>query len=779
MRFTPLRIALIYLVFSFIWITTTDWLIEVLVEENDLITRIQMIKGGIYVTATSFFLYLMMKNYEKTLKREQELHRRIIQTIPVMITVYRPDLSSVSVNREFEKVTGWSNSELSAINIMDKVYPDQEYQREVREFMNNIGSGWKDIEMVTRDGRKIQTTWTNIRLSDETQIGIGLDIRERKMMEEQIEIERQRFEIAADLTSDVIWEWNPIKDQLWWGEGIESVLGYKKKDYINDNDFWKNHIAENDRDRVTQSIQNAEKSNDTFWTEEYDFIAADGSIKKIRDTAVIQRNEKGELTRIIGAMVDRTKEIEYREALYHERNRFEMIAKSTTDVLYEWHLQSGEIWWSEGWQTRFGYPEKDIELSFEWWSDKIHPEDKMRVISSTRKAIENNENHWSATYRFKNGQDKYSHVIDRGYFLKDKEGKNEYMVGTISDITDEVKTQEELRASEQQYRLLYKQSPIPMFIYDQETLKISSVNQAAIEKYGYSEDEFLNMTILDIRPEKDVEAVKRLISKSKNEIRAHGKDWVHLTKSGKELIVKITSSVINYRNKKQRLVIAHDISEQREAEERALSAIIEGEERERQRIAKELHDGLGQYLSASNMNLKSVYEDLENIPESLKSTFKTGLHFLDHAISETRSISQNLMPKAIQDYRLGMAVESLINQLRKTHDIHFYLYTNLEDVELGDKIQINFYRILQEALNNSVRHGKPNKIEVQLVYSEGELFMTIEDDGTGFKMNDIKGKGIGIRSMKTRVGAMSANMDIVSKAGKGTIVSVVAPVNKT
>lgn len=908
MRFTPLRIAVIFLVFAFLWITVTDWLVELYMQEKSLINRIQLIKGYIFVAATAFFIYWMVKNYEGTLKREQELHRKIVETIPVMITIYRPDLSKISVNREFEKVTGWLNSELTTINIMDKVYPDEEYQMEIRAFMENYGSGWKDIEMVTKSGRKIQTTWTNIRLSDETQIGIGLDITDRKEMEEQlkkneewlqlsttsskvglwewhpktnkvmideiwanligytkkeiepvnvetwnsivhpkdmprfqfdleqyfagntpifeceirmkhknghwvwilergravewddegnaerlvgthvditqqknveerIEAERQRFEIASNLTSDVIWEWRPDLNQLWWGEGIESIFGYKKTDYVNDPDFWKNHIAQNDRARVVQSMKRAELSGDREWNEEYDFVAADGSIKKIRDRAVILRNKEGDVQRIIGTMVDRTKEIEYREALHHQSYRFEMIAKSSTDVLYEWNLKTNEVWWSEGWQTRFGYAEEEVQGSYDWWISVIHPDDKEKIISTTKEAIANNDEHWSAYYRVKNGDGGYSNVLDRSYFLKDSDGKNEYMVGTISDITADVKAQEELKASEQQYRLLFKQSPIPMFIYDEDSLTFSSVNEAAVEKYGYTEEEFAEMNILDIRPAEDVDEVKKIISKNRDKTRTPGGEWTHLTKSGKKLTVKISSSVIYYKGKKQRLVIAHDISEQREAEERALSAIIEGEERERQRIAKELHDGLGQYLSASNMNLKSVFEDLKKIPGSLKTTFKTGLKFLDYAISETRNISQNLMPKAIQDYGLEMAAESLINQLRKTHDIQFYLYTNLNSVTLTDKTQINLYRILQEAVNNAIRHGKPNKIEVQLVYSEGEILMTIEDDGIGFDKNNIGGKGIGIRSIKTRVGAMSANLDIVSNPGKGSIISVVVPVN--
>ena len=608
-------------------------------------------------------------------------------------------------------------------------------------------------------------------------VGTHVDITHQKNIEKRINAERQRFEIASNLTSDVIWEWKPDTNELWWGDGIESVLGYTKKEYKNNPDFWKNHIAEHDRERVYESMMKAESSGATQWFEKYDFIAADGSIKKIKDNAVILRNEDGSVQRIIGAMVDRTKEIEYQEALHHQSYRFEMIAKSSNDVLYEWDLNSDHIWWSEGWQSRFNYEDKDILPSFEWWSENIHPDDRQKTLHSLNEAVNSNKEYWTGHYRFKNGDGSYSHVEDNGSFMQDEEGKNEHMVGTISDITADVVAKEELKASEEQYRLLFKQNPIPMFIYDPDTLIFTTANEAAEKKYGYSEKEFAQMSILDIRPKQDVEAVEKLVLENPDQDRSEFSEWTHLTKDGKKLIVEISSSSIFYKGRNQRFVIAHDITDQRKAEERAISAIIEGEERERQRIAKELHDGLGQYLSASNMNLKSVYEDLEEIPDSLNSTFEAGLRFLKHAISETRNISQNLLPKAIQDYGLELAAESLTNHLRKSHKIDVYFYSNLDGVELPDKVQINLYRILQEALNNATKHANPTKIEVQISYSEGEVLLSIEDNGTGFDTNEISSEGIGIRSMKTRVGAMSANLDIVSNKGRGTIISVVVPIH--
>lgn len=608
--------------------------------------------------------------------------------------------------------------------------------------------------------------------------GVVRDITELKEIESRLEIEQERFEIAANISSDVIWEWNPVEEQLWWGEGIETAFGFKPSDYLGDPLFWQNHISEADRERVVKSMDQAEQGDSDFWSEEYSFISADGSQKQVHDSAILLRNRSGKVVRIIGAMLDVTEINEYQKQLKHQSYRFEMIAKTSNDVLYEWNVQSDKVWWSEGWQTRFGIPADEVKNTLEWWEKRIHDDDRKRVIESLERAAHSNNPSWKEQYRLLNGRNEYSIVLDRGYFIKNERGENEYMMGTVSDITDEVRAEEQLKASEQQYKLLFEENPIPMWIYEPDTLCFSTTNRAAQQKYGYSKQEFLDMTILDIRPENDHNAVKQDVKINRNRKSASFSEWVHVTQSGKKLIVEISASTIPYQGKPHRLIIANDITSQRQAEERAISAIIEGEERERQRIAKELHDGLGQYLSAANMNLQTVYEDLDGLDGNLKKSYQTGLDLLRQSIQETRNISQNLLPKAIQDYGLELAIESLINQLRNTNrDIRFHLYRNLEKVEIPDKIQINLYRIAQEALNNAIRHGKPKEIHVQLVFSDGEIFLSVEDNGVGFDTEQVSSQGIGLRSMKTRVGAMAANIDIVSTIDRGTIVSVVVPLN--
>src|SRR5262252_9030198 len=114
---------------------------------------------------------------------EQTLLLSLIDRIPVMITFYRPDTKVLRLNREFERVVGWTTAEAAGISLMEQCYPDPDYREEVRAFMESCREGWMDVAMRTRDGSTIQTSWTNIRLNNGGQVGIGIDITARKQAE--------------------------------------------------------------------------------------------------------------------------------------------------------------------------------------------------------------------------------------------------------------------------------------------------------------------------------------------------------------------------------------------------------------------------------------------------------------------------------------------------------------------------------------------------------------------------------------------------------------------
>lgn len=161
-------------------------------------------------------------------------------------------------------------------------------------------------------------------------------------------------------------------------------------------------------------------------------------------------DEAGTFQSALGMLTDITERKQMEGLLRKSEERFQHIAKATNDVLWEWDLVTHVEWWSEGLETVFGHSHEEIEYTVDWWIDKIHPDDRERVVSSIYEAIELREQ-WTAEYRYQRADGSYAYVHDSGYLICDETGTPIRMYGGISDITQQVEVKQELvvRVSQQ------------------------------------------------------------------------------------------------------------------------------------------------------------------------------------------------------------------------------------------------------------------------------------------------------------------------------------------
>ncbi|WP_187774971.1 sensor histidine kinase [Pedobacter sp. BS3] len=236
-------------------------------------------------------------------------------------------------------------------------------------------------------------------------------------------------------------------------------------------------------------------------------------------------------------------------------------------------------------------------------------------------------------------------------------------------------------------------------------------------------------------------------------------------------IISIAYFIYNRRKLKARAVLQEAINKEQEM---AARGILDAEERERRRIAGDLHDGVGQMLSAALMNLNSLFQKLGlNTEERYKA--EQSLALVTESYDEMRSISHQMMPNALIKAGLASAVKEFINKIDKDK-IRVSLETIGLNGRLDEQVETVLFRVIQETVNNVIKHAEADKLHIQLLKDEEGVTVTIEDNGKGFDKSKIKSKtGIGLSNIYSRVGFLKGTVDIDTAPGKGTLINIFVP----
>ncbi|HEU4609507.1 MAG TPA: PAS domain S-box protein, partial [Chitinophagaceae bacterium] len=314
---------------------------------------------------------------------------------------------------------------------------------------------------------------------------------------------------------------------------------------------------------------------------------------------------------IIGTAINNTQRKKAEREIERSNERFMLLARATNDAMWDWDMLNDQVWWNEKHYALYGLDPGAKPLDFESWRERIHPADRNWVSDDLEKAIADKKSMWEAEYRFRMPDGIYGNVYDRVYIVYEN-GRLVRMLGSVMDITHRVKAEEQLKASEQKYKLLFEYNPLPMWMLSLPDRKFIDVNEAALKQYGYSREEFMQLDILAIRPPDDVPRFMEQTRKHRDGIDYAGV-WRHIRKNGDLLEVEIITHDIYYQDRPAQLVLAIDVTEKQQYERRIketnaqlreLSAHLQDiREEERLNIAREIHDELGQLLTVLKMDV--------------------------------------------------------------------------------------------------------------------------------------------------------------------------------
>ena len=332
-----------------------------------------------------------------------------------------------------------------------------------------------------------------------------------------------------------------------------------------------------------------------------------------------------------------------------------------------------------------------------------------------------------------------------------------------------------LRESEEKYRDLANQLPQIMFEVDNKN-RLTFLNTAGLTMTGYLAENIMNgMLITDIFSHDEKDKLLENLSEVYNGSESRSQEFAVRRKDGTVLpVLCYLNPYIDKEKNKGLRGIAIDITERKQIERRILSKIIETEEKERKRIAKDLHDGLGPLLSSIKLyvnELQSGDTDEGEKNEMLKYTNE----LIDDAVSSTRTIANNLMPGIISDYGLVKALQSFCNKLNVAKALNISFNADNDNHRYDTLIEINLYRVLMELINNAIKHASAKNIDIIFKEVDSLLVILFKDDGIGFNVSKtLKDPkiGMGLNNIINRVQSIQGVCEFQSEPGMGTTVKI-------
>lgn len=362
------------------------------------------------------------------------------------------------------------------------------------------------------------------------------------------------------------------------------------------------------------------------------------------------------------------------------------------------------------------------------------------------------------------------------------------IVGIAHDITDLMASERKIKDKEEKLRYALQASQDAIIDWNLEN-GILEFSEAFYRMLGYKNGEIKENldSLLNITNPTDIKEAKKedlvVLVNNLAPDRQFSSDFRMKKKSGEWLWVLLKGKVVE-RNEKGKAVrfvgTISDITTDKQKTKERLETILKTEDNERGRISREIHDGLQQTLTITALNMEFAKREASSLSEKAQEKFETGWSYLQKSIAESRTVAHSLMPKAILDFGLVSACNSLIMQYNASiEQTQFRFFQNLGEERIPDKnVEVTLYRILQEATNNIIKYAKATEVSVQLRRYEDMYMLTIEDNGIGFNVNAVREEaaGFGLTSMQNRIDAINGHLEIDSSPGKGTVIMVEIPI---
>jgi len=712
------------------------------------------------------------KKAQNALIESEKKFRDIFNTSSDGIILAETNYTIIELNEALEKMLGYRRNDIINTKLYSYILPQYLplLETHLQKLINKENIYTEEIYIFHAMGHAIavEVNVKNITLNNQMSLLITVrDITERKKAEKEIKESEEKYRILFEKSKDptLLIHNNKFID---CNSATVDILKLKSKEEIYNvhpsilSPYYQPDGQKSEQ-KADEMMQQAHKNG--YHRFEWEHIDSKGNIFPVEVSLTVIFIKGEEMIYTVWRDVAERKKAE--KALIISEQRLSAIVNNAFDAMYISDLNGRLKDINQISCKMLGYNRKELLSMTIMQIDASFP--TLESCKAIWNKIEANSSQTVEGKHIKKSGEIIPVEITTGKFVL--EG-NEMIIGFARDISERKKHEQAIKDNEIKYRSIFENISDAIAIVDKSG-KFISVNPAFYEMHNFSDKIIDNLTFKDILDSVDKSVFDDFIESISNDGKYENEAIEQLI-DGTQIYIHIKGTRINLNNQNYFLAVISDITEKKDLERKMMTAIVKTEERERTRIAKDLHDGLGPILST--IKLYNQWSQDPKTKTSKEFLYQKSSETIDESIRTLKEISANLSPHILANFGLVEALNTFIERINITNEWRIDFKSNLNS-RIDTTIESTIYRILTECINNTIKYARANDIQIQLNHQENKLFAMYSDNGIGFDFKEELNapKGLGISNILNRINTVGGSIEINSSINVGTEIKFEIP----
>jgi PAS domain S-box-containing protein len=720
----------------------------------------------------------------------EQLFRGLLDAAPVMVWISGPDKLCTFFNQPWLRFTGRTIEQELGNGWAEGVHPD-DFERCLHIYQ----TAFDERRAFTMEYRLRRVDGVYRWILDDGvpfykqdgdfagYFGSCVDIDKQKQVEEDLRDREGRYRAFFELNGVGASESRlPDGRFLRVNDALCAMTGYDREELL------RMRVGDltypDDRDQSLEDFARLERGELQSYGKDKRYIKKDGSVIWVHAEVSTVPESIGAPAYAIAIVQDITGARQAAEALRRSHERYELATVAGLISVWEWDIKTDQLVYDDHAVAHLLGLDSPGQRSGIQSLEMIHPADRPHLLAAWKRLDEGDastENvyrvlHRECGFRWHSSQVR---VVERAG------NKTTRIIGTTVDVTELKEAEEALRESEQRHRAFFELNAIGAGEVELTEARYLRVNDALCEMTGYSRDELLSMSFFDITHsddrEPDAQEFQRLVQ---GEIPTYQLEKRYVRKDGHIIWVQVTTTLIKDAagHPVSELGLVLDITERKRANEelqRLSGRLLQAQDEERRRIARELHDETAQTLFGVNMNLTQIMQNDRELSDQTKDLLSQSLGMGERLLEGIRTLSYLLHPPLLDLVGLTSALDWYVDGFRKRSGIEVDLAVAPDVERLPSSIETSLFRIVQESLTNLHRHSGSTRASIRLGKVGGQIILEVKDWGGGIAEraiasgDDVGSLGVGIPGMRQRMRQLGGDLTITTSTDGTTVIAMV------